>query len=94
MNSTFNVETLFGVDLPEDVNMALRFDYLSMRGPGVGLETDYDVMGDLFGLPARHRGESLLYYQYDWGDDNLGLGGVTWQRRTTGVARCGGTGRT
>ncbi len=74
VHSLFNVETLFGVDLPTGAEMAVQLDYMSLRGPGVGLNTDWNVEGDLFGLPAHHRGTSRLYYINDSGDDNLGLG--------------------
>jgi lipopolysaccharide assembly outer membrane protein LptD (OstA) len=74
VNSVFNVETLFGVELPPGVDMGVHFDYMSLRGPGLGLNTDYDVDGHLFGLPAHHEGLSQLYYINDSGEDNLGLG--------------------
>jgi hypothetical protein len=73
VKSTFNVETLFGIDLPTGVDMAVKLDYMSLHGPGVGLNTNYNLDGDLFGMPAHHRGTSLLYYLNDNGTDNLGL---------------------
>jgi hypothetical protein len=74
VNTLFNVETLFGVNLPDGVDMNLRFDVFSLRGPGIGLDTDYDLDGDFLGLPAHHAGTSRLYYINDSGEDNLGLG--------------------
>ncbi|HVJ85498.1 MAG TPA: hypothetical protein VM452_07620, partial [Caulifigura sp.] len=74
VNSVFNIETLFGVDLPTGVDMGVKLDYMSLRGPGVGLATDFNVDGDLFGMSAHHRGTSLLYYLNDSGRDNLGEG--------------------
>jgi len=93
VHSVFNVETLFGVDLPTGMEMGAVFDFLSKRGPGIGLNTDYELDGFLFALPARHTGTSRLYYINDQGEDNLGLGRrhlaapnnrgrAMWQNRT------------
>ncbi|QDT54307.1 LPS-assembly protein LptD [Caulifigura coniformis] len=93
VHSVFNVETLFGFDLPEGVDMGVQFDYMTKRGPGLGLNTDYDVDGHLLGLPAHHEGTSKLYYLHDMGEDNLGRdrrdlaapnnrGRAMWRNRT------------
>jgi lipopolysaccharide assembly outer membrane protein LptD (OstA) len=93
VHSIFNIETLFGVDLPSGMNMGLVFDAMSLRGPALGLNTDYNLDGDLFGLPAHHQGTSRLYYINDGGTDNQGLdrrhlsapnnrGRAMWRNRT------------
>ncbi|MBX3442409.1 MAG: LPS-assembly protein LptD [Planctomyces sp.] len=74
VESVFNVETLFGLDLPSGVDVGLQADLFTMRGPGVGLRSDYDAWGGFLGMPVRHSGLSRLYYIHDSGKDNLGLG--------------------
>jgi len=66
----FEVETawylfnLLGTRPPKGFDATFRLDYLSRRGPAVGVDTDYE-REDYFGL-ARN------YYIYDDGEDNLG----------------------
>ncbi len=55
---------LLGVGPPQGFDATLKLDYLSRRGPAVGVDTDYE-REDYFGL-ARN------YYIYDDGEDNLG----------------------
>lgn len=74
VDAIFNVETLFGINLPPGVDVGLQASLYTARGPGLGLLADYDTYGDFFGVPARHSGLSRLNYIYDDGNDNLGLG--------------------
>ncbi|GAG30430.1 unnamed protein product, partial [marine sediment metagenome] len=55
---------LLGLQRPPGFDATFRFDYFSERGPGVGVETDYE-REDHFGLLRS-------YYIYDEGEDNLG----------------------
>ncbi len=75
---------LLGLETPEGWDSALRLDYYSKRGPGVGIDLDYQTE-DYYGL---FRG----YYIHDQGDDELGpyrsgppdtenRGRVTWRHR-------------
>ncbi len=63
--SKWYVFNLLGLEEPEGVEGILRLDYFSERGPGVGLDVDYEL-DDAYGLL---RG----YYIHDTGEDNLGL---------------------
>ncbi len=75
---------LLGVEDPKGVDGILRLDYLSKRGPGVGVDVDYEQETS-FGL---FRG----YYIHDTGTDRLGpfrdgepdtenRGRITWRHR-------------
>lgn len=75
---------LLGVEDPKGVDGVLRLDYMSKRGPGVGVDVDYEQETS-YGL---FRG----YYIHDTGTDNLGpfrdeepdtenRGRVTWRHR-------------
>lgn len=55
---------LLGVEKPEGVDGILRLDYYSKRGPGVGIDLDYELE-NAYGLVRS-------YYIYDDGTDNLG----------------------
>ncbi|GMU20984.1 MAG: hypothetical protein AMXMBFR13_10800 [Phycisphaerae bacterium] len=55
---------LLGLERPQGVEALLRLDYFSERGPGAGLDVDYETE-DSYGL---FRG----YYIHDTGSDNLG----------------------
>ena len=55
---------MLGTRPPEGFDATLRLDYLSRRGPAVGVDTDYE-RENYFGF-ARN------YYIYDEGEDNLG----------------------
>ena len=82
--SKWYVFNLLGIEEPEGVEGIMRLDYFSERGPGVGLDTDYEL-DDAYGL---FRG----YYINDEGEDNLGpfrsgepdtenRGRITWRHR-------------
>ncbi len=75
---------LLGIEKPQGVDALLRMDYFSDRGPGAGLDVDYETE-DAFGL---FRG----YYINDTGEDSLGpirsgepdtenRGRITWRHR-------------
>jgi len=55
---------LLGLETPEGFDALLRLDYFSKRGPGVGMDLDYEL-DDSYGL---FRG----YYLHDTGKDDLG----------------------
>ena len=82
--SKWYVFNLLGLEEPEGVEALMRLDYFSKRGPGVGLDVDYEL-DDAYGLL---RG----YYIHDTGEDNLGpfrdgepdtenRGRFTWRHR-------------
>jgi len=66
--ATFETEwhlfNVMGVERPPGFDGTLRLDYYTERGPGVGIDLDYE-RDDYFGL---YRG----YYVHDDGQDNLG----------------------
>lgn len=75
---------LLGVEKPQGINAILRTDYFSKRGPGVGIDSDYQFENSY--------GEFLGYYINDHGEDNLGpyrggepptenRGRITWRHR-------------
>ncbi|HPD31745.1 MAG TPA: hypothetical protein PLL20_17270 [Phycisphaerae bacterium] len=55
---------LLGIEKPDGVDGILRLDYYSKRGPGVGIDLDYELE-NAYGLIRS-------YYIYDRGNDNLG----------------------
>jgi hypothetical protein len=55
---------LLGVPAPEGYDATLRLDYFSARGPGVGINADYER--------ESHYGLFRGYYLHDEGEDNLG----------------------
>jgi hypothetical protein len=55
---------LLGASPPKGFDATFHMDYLSRRGPGIGIDTDYE-REDYFGL-------ARSYYIYDEGEDNLG----------------------
>jgi len=62
--SKWHLFNLLGLQNPEGVDGALRLDYFSERGPGIGTDIDYE-QEDGFGLVRN-------YYIHDTGKDNLG----------------------
>lgn len=73
VRTAWNMESLFGLNLPPDTDWDLLLDYLSDRGPAIGSRADYDGVTELFGVPTLYDGTGDLYYIYDRGTDNLGL---------------------
>jgi len=74
LNTVWGVDKLFGFDLPQGVNWDLLVDGYTKRGPAIGSRGNYDVYGQLLGIPTHITGEGLLYYVHDTGLDRLGLG--------------------
>lgn len=73
-NTVWSVDKLFGFDLPQGVEWDLLVDGYTKRGPAIGTRGDYDLYGQVLGLPTHITGEGLLYYVHDEGADQLGLG--------------------
>lgn len=73
LETAWSLEGIFGWELPQGTELNLEVDYFSKRGPAIGLQSRYDVVSPLFGLPTRNQGEGHLYYLNDGGEDNLGL---------------------
>lgn len=76
IETAWDMEAIFGLDLPPRVNWQLQADYLTSRGPGVGTRGLFDFDGNLLGQPVHNVGWGQLYYINDHGLDNLG-----YQRR-------------
>lgn len=72
LRTTWDPFALLGTEQPPGVKLNLDLDYLSDRGPSLGLNGSY-VVNDLFGWPGTAIGEGLATYIYDSGRDNLGL---------------------
>jgi len=64
LETEWNLFSLAAVQTPPGFDGTLRLDYYSERGPGVGVDLDYE-RDNYFGL---YRG----YYIYDDGEDSLG----------------------
>ncbi len=62
--SKWHLFNLLGLEEPQGVDTILRLDYFSERGPGIGLDIDYELE-NAYGLLRS-------YYIYDTGEDNLG----------------------
>ncbi|MBX3436580.1 MAG: hypothetical protein KF861_03750 [Planctomycetaceae bacterium] len=73
LRTTWNIESLFGLNLPPKTDWDLQLDYLSDRGPGVGSAAEYRGATEIFGIPTLYSGMGDAYYIYDDGTDNLGL---------------------
>ncbi|MCA8995016.1 MAG: LPS-assembly protein LptD [Planctomycetaceae bacterium] len=73
LGTTWNVDGLFGLNLPQGLDWDLNLGYMTARGPSVGTSFQYDMDLGLPGLGMGHlTGESLIDYQYDSGRDRLG----------------------
>ncbi|MEW6198451.1 MAG: LPS assembly protein LptD [Planctomycetota bacterium] len=62
--SAWYLLNLLGIQAPEGYDATLRLDYLTKRGPGVGIDADYE-REDYYGLLRS-------YYLHDDGEDSLG----------------------
>jgi hypothetical protein len=71
--TTWNLEAIFGLNLPADTDWDLLLDYLSDRGPAIGSAAEYDGVTEIFGMPTLYDGLADVYYIHDNGTDNLGL---------------------
>lgn len=69
VKTVWNMNRLFGLPKMPGMEWDLLANYMSKRGPGVGTALDYNGTNDL-GL---YQGKGLGMYQYDSGNDNLGL---------------------
>lgn len=64
METSWHLFDVLGLETPPGFDARLQLDYFSERGPGVGVNMDYER--------DRYFGEFLSYYIHDTGDDNLG----------------------
>ena len=95
VRSTWDILQIFGISEPEGTTLNFNADYLSKRGPGLGLDGKY-LTNDFLGIPGTAFGDGLGYYIYDGGADNLGLdrrqldplennrGRFNWRHQQTG----------
>ncbi len=74
IESAWDLDMMFGLNLPPGVDLDLQADYLSKRGPGGGIRSLFDTDALLFGMPVHNTGWGQAYYINDHGRDNLGLG--------------------
>lgn len=74
VNTVFDADALFGVDLPPNMDWNVMADFYSKRGPGGGTSLEYDHLTSIFGAPVRARGDATINYIYDNGEDRLGQG--------------------
>ncbi|MEZ6052470.1 MAG: hypothetical protein R3B91_12440 [Planctomycetaceae bacterium] len=73
IRTEWNLEALFGLNLPPNTDASLLLDYLSDRGPAIGGKANYEGVTEIFGIPTMYDGIADTYYIYDEGTDNLGL---------------------
>lgn len=69
VKTVWNLSKILGRPNARGMDWELLADYLSERGPGIGVEGRYDVPNQY----GRMKGEASVIYQYDTGDDTLGL---------------------
>ncbi|MCA9000028.1 MAG: hypothetical protein KDA80_23730, partial [Planctomycetaceae bacterium] len=81
LETEFDLDGIFGLQLPQGVDWTAELDYFTKRGPAIGTKFEYDVQGGAFGLPMHHKGFLTPYAIYDEGRDNLG-----WGRRSLAPA--------
>ena len=81
LGTVWNVDGIFGLNLPKGLEWDMSFNYLSARGIGAGTKLDYDLDGNFLGIPAHYDGWSAIDYMYDSGRDRLGA-----DRRSLDVA--------
>ncbi|RLS53666.1 MAG: hypothetical protein DWH91_13815 [Planctomycetota bacterium] len=74
VNTVWSVDKLFGFDLPAGTDWDLLVDGYTKRGPAIGTRGEYEAWGQFFGMSTKMKGEGLLYYVHDEGQDRLGLG--------------------
>ena len=71
IDTVWDAFKLFGLDKPEGQRWDLQLDYLSFRGPRVGIDGTYRGR-DRFGYAGEYRGTAWSTLIYDTGNDNLG----------------------
>jgi hypothetical protein len=64
LETEWYLSRLLGLQEPEGVDSTLRVDYFSDRGPGTGVEIDYER--------EKYYGEMVGYIMHDSGEDDLG----------------------
>lgn len=69
VKTVWNLSKILGEPTPKGMDWDLIADYLSERGPAIGLEGNYDLPT----ANGRAIGQSTLIYQYDDDVDNLGF---------------------
>lgn len=69
VRTVWNLSKVLGRPNARGMDWELIADYLSERGPAVGVVGNYDVPNQY----GRANGEASIIYQYDAGDDTLGL---------------------
>lgn len=69
VKTVWNLSKVLGQPSRPGMQWDLLADYLSERGPAVGVQGDYDILSQL----GRATGNAAIIYQYDGGTDNLGV---------------------
>lgn len=69
---TWDVQQIFGLQLPDAFDWDIRTDYFTDRGPRLGTDFGYQGYG-LFGADPSARGNFNIDFMHDDGVDNLGL---------------------
>ena len=67
----WDLEQIFGLQLPDTIDWDLRTDYYSERGPRLGTDFEYQGWG-ILGPNLTSRGSTTMDFMYDDGRDNLG----------------------
>lgn len=68
---TWDLEQIFGMQLPDTIDWVLRTDYYTERGPRLGTDFEYKGWG-LMGPNPTSRGDATVDLMYDDDRDNLG----------------------
>jgi hypothetical protein len=71
IRTQWDLAKLLGFTEPRGSQWTLLADYLSARGPAVGINGKYHG-NDLFGIPGKYNGQVLSYFIFDHGTDDLG----------------------
>ena len=89
IKTVWNLTKVLGQSQQRGTQWDLLTDYLSDRGPGAGVHGEYNVHNNM----GQATGNATIYYQYDDGNDRLGLdrmavppdnmhrGEVTWRHK-------------
>lgn len=72
VQTVWDVESLFGLTLPDGFDWRANVDYFSERGPGAGTRLKHHGAISLFGMPATSYGQLDVNYIFDQGLDTLG----------------------
>ncbi len=71
IRTQWDLAKVFGFTTPRGAEWTLLADYLSERGPAIGVNGKYRGT-NLFGVPGKDNGQVLGYFIYDHGNDDLG----------------------